>query len=140
MDGIVNENSVIVPLGRLKGENWLHRHIAILPQGANVLELGCGEGYDSAYLLGQGMKVLSTDLQQGHLDKTRQVAGENVKTQILDLLSKENWEKLADNSFDVVMASLCLHYFSPQETERIINEIKRVLKPNGKLLARVNSV
>ena len=44
-----------------------------------------------------------------------------------------------DNSFDVVIADLSLHYFRDDVTKRVIQEIRRVLKKNGYLFFRVNS-
>ena len=45
-----------------------------------------------------------------------------------------------DNSFDLIIADLSLHYFNEEKTFEIINEIKRILNNNGILLARVNSI
>jgi SAM-dependent methyltransferase len=44
-----------------------------------------------------------------------------------------------DESYPVIVASLCLHYFSWQQTLRILSEIKRCLEQDGWLLARFNS-
>ena len=44
-----------------------------------------------------------------------------------------------DNSTDLVIADLSLHYFKEKDTNRIISEIKRILKPNGYLFFRLNS-
>ncbi len=44
-----------------------------------------------------------------------------------------------DQLFDVVVASLSLHYFDWQQTRAIIAEISRVLTPNGDLICRLNS-
>ena len=45
-----------------------------------------------------------------------------------------------DNYTDLVVADLSLHYFRNDDTKRIINEIRRILKPNGYLFFRLNSV
>src|SRR5690606_10531800 len=44
-----------------------------------------------------------------------------------------------DEAFDYVVAGLSLHYFPWQETCAIAHEIGRVLRPNGRLIFRVNS-
>ena len=44
------------------------------------------------------------------------------------------------NSFDVVLASLSLHYFTFIEMQYILKELKRVLKKNSMMIIRVNSV
>lgn len=44
-----------------------------------------------------------------------------------------------DNSINVIVADLSLHYFNSTTTKYILNEIYRALKDNGYLIARVNS-
>ena len=44
-----------------------------------------------------------------------------------------------NNSFDVVVASLCLHYFNWSATNAIIIEVSRILRSGGFLLCRLNS-
>ncbi len=44
-----------------------------------------------------------------------------------------------DRSFQIVIASLCLHYFAWNKTVDIVREIHRCLPPGGLLLCRVNS-
>jgi SAM-dependent methyltransferase len=41
---------------------------------------------------------------------------------------------------DLITASLSLHYFDRATTDRIVADIRRVLKPGGTLLCRVNVV
>lgn len=45
-----------------------------------------------------------------------------------------------DNSLELVIADLCLHYFREEDTFKIITEIKRILKDGGHLIFRVNSM
>ena len=45
----------------------------------------------------------------------------------------------ADNFTDLMICDLNLHYFTEKTTFEILQEIKRVLKPGGILLFRVNS-
>lgn len=47
---------------------------------------------------------------------------------------------LDDNSADLIIADLSLHYFNKNDTIYIINEIKRVLSNNGHLIFIVNSI
>ena len=44
-----------------------------------------------------------------------------------------------DETYTLIIADLSLHYFTDQETIHIMKEIKRILKQNGILLARVHS-
>lgn len=45
-----------------------------------------------------------------------------------------------DNFTDIIIGDLSLHYFTERKTFEILDEIKRVIKPDGILLFRVNSV
>ena len=42
--------------------------------------------------------------------------------------------------FDIVFANLSIHFFSCEDTLKLLKEIYRILKPNGYLLFRVNSI
>ncbi|MBD3649225.1 MAG: class I SAM-dependent methyltransferase [Pseudomonadales bacterium] len=45
-----------------------------------------------------------------------------------------------DRSYGMVLASLSLHYFSWRQSLRIMEEVRRVLRPGGMLLMRLNSI
>lgn len=59
------------------------------------------------------------------------------KTKYLDMLETFPF---ANESYSLVIADLSLHYFDNDATIQIMSEIKRILKENGILLARVASV
>lgn len=59
-----------------------------------------------------------------------------VKTLLFDMSDGLPFD---DNSIDVIIADLCLHYFDSATTNFIFKEIYRVLTHNGLLLARVNA-
>lgn len=42
-----------------------------IPKGGTLLELGCGEGRDAAWLLGRGFRVLATDISREAVDFCR---------------------------------------------------------------------
>lgn len=45
-----------------------------------------------------------------------------------------------NNSFEPIIADLCLHYFKEKDTFELLNEIRRILTVGGRLIFRVNSV
>lgn len=47
---------------------------------------------------------------------------------------------MVDESFELVIADLCIHYFREKDTIKNIDEIRRVLKDGGHLIFRVNSI
>ena len=60
----------------------------------------------------------------------------NIKAMLFDM---SDGLPFNDNSKNIIIADLCLHYFDLSKTKYIFSEIYRVLKENGYLIARVNS-
>lgn len=114
---------------------WLERWLANLTSEHEVLELGCGSGRDTKYLVSQGFAVTATDVREEALEAcVRKVPAANcLQVDIRQPLP------FADGSYSVTVASLCLHYFSWTQTTSILGEIKRCLIEDGLLLARFNS-
>ena len=117
---------------------WLDEYKDILEQNKKntILDLGCGIGADTLYLLERGYDVLSCDFSNEAL-KSIQDNIPNSKTLYLDMMKDF---PIADNSYSLIIADLSLHYFDNATTIHIMNEIKRILKQDGILLARVASV
>lgn len=92
----------------------------------DILELGCGTGLATKQLCDRGFKsIAATDVDPLMLNEARGYCPE-VSFQQADA----NAMPFSDNAFDSVIAFGCFHWFcNPQA----INEIKRVLKPQGVL-------
>lgn len=117
-------------------DDWLDKYsLALNKCKSPVLDLGCGLGNDTLYLVKKGFSVIACDYSSVALEQINQNI-KGVKTIKLDISLPLPFE---DNSFDLIIADLSLHYFDEKTTINIMKEIKRVLKPNGNLLARVNS-
>ena len=101
-----------------------------------ILDLGCGIGADTLYLLERGYNVLSCDFSVEAL-KSIENNIPNSKTFYLDMMKKF---PIDDKKYSLIIADLSLHYFNNETTIHIMKEIKRILKDSGVLLARVASV
>lgn len=118
---------------------WLARWIPLIKAQAPmpaVLELGSGPGGDSSYLVEQGIaKLTCTDVSPKALARCARAAPGAL------MVCHDLREPLpfAERSFDVVIASLCLHYFAWDKTGTILRDIARCLTPTGILLGRLNS-
>ena len=116
---------------------WLVKYINIIKNcKTSVLDLGCGVGCDSILLTENGFDVIACDFSKTALGRLNR-DNKNIKTLLLDISKPLPFE---NNSFDVVVADLSLHYFDEQTTKNIMQEIKRILTQNGILIARVNSM
>jgi len=126
-----------VPTPYVADDNWLVEWIDLIRQHADdgfVLELGSGPGRDSGILTGNGLDVVALDISLESLLICCRV--ENCMPVQCDLSGELPFP---DNAFNVILASLSLHYFSWDTTVGILAEVKRVLSPRGMLLMRVNA-
>lgn len=46
----------------------------------------------------------------------------------------------SDSEFDLVFANLSIHYFSDEDTKKLLLEVKRILKNNGLFIGSVNGI
>lgn len=119
-------------------DNWLDDHKELLNKykDTEILDLGCGIGADTLYLIERGFHVLSCDFSDEALKSIQKnIAGS--KTKYLDMFDKFPFE---NESYSVIIADLSLHYFDHETTTHIMKEIKRILKKDGILFSRVVSV
>lgn len=116
--------------------DWLDRHLASLASpGGRVLELGCGRGHDAIRLAAEGFEVVATDSGTRALT----LASAAVGTRALLQVDHSRPLPFRDASFDALVASLTLHYFSRTTTDTTFREVRRVLRPGGAFLFRVNA-
>jgi len=102
-----------------------------------IIDLGCGTGNNTKYLLDKGKEVIPCDFAEMAIANIKNKFPQVKQVECFDMT---NGLPFADGFTDIVIADLSLHYFSEDTTYNILAEIKRVLKPNGLLCFRVNSV
>lgn len=117
-------------------DGWLNKYVHLFESNFCFIELGCGRAYCSTYLLDNGFgNVIACDFSK---EAIKAVKKENpiIETMSFDMSLGLPFE---NNSKNVIIADLCLHYFDYRTTKFLFNEIYRVLKKDGYLIARVNS-
>jgi SAM-dependent methyltransferase len=123
----------------LSGNNHAHTLLekpamhAMLPDlsGKTVLAMGCGSGEELALLLDRGAAaadIVGIDVSS-ELIQTAQRAYPDATFQVLPM---EALQAFPEGSFDFIYSSLTMHYAS--EWLPILQQVRRILKPNGKFL------
>ncbi|MBP2703202.1 class I SAM-dependent methyltransferase [Microbispora sp. RL4-1S] len=101
--------------------------------GRRILDAGCGSGPLSAALRERGAVVTGIDVSAGMLALARRRLGDDVALHVADLNDRLPF---ADGAFDDVVASLVLHYL--EDWGPPLAELRRVLRPGGRLIASVD--
>lgn len=122
---------------QIKYDDWLEMfNEEINKCKTPIIDLGCGSGNDTLYLINKGKTVIPCDYSKNVI--------KNIKKNFPEINRVENFDMkeglpFEDNYTELIIADLSLHYFPEKVTFNILEEIKRVLKPSGLLLFRVNS-
>lgn len=124
------------PLDFIK-ELWISKYddfIEKIPKG-KVLDLGCGIGQYTKYFLDKGFEVISSGISTLALNKLK----ESIDASCVIQMDMEKNFPFKENEFELVFANLSIHYFDKAHTEKILKEVKRVLKKGGYFIGSVNS-
>jgi 2-polyprenyl-3-methyl-5-hydroxy-6-metoxy-1,4-benzoquinol methylase len=99
-----------------------------------VLEIGCGLGLHSQLIAEAGAKLTSIDLTPRAVGLTqKRMALKSIQSDVR-VMDAENME-FEENEFDFVWSWGVIHHSS--QTERIVSEVFRVLKPAGEFRSMV---
>jgi len=119
-------------------DRWLEPWLELIAARVGerpLLELGCGDGRDSAALAAAGHRVVGIDASASAIAAAAARAPscefhcQDIRAPFPQRCARVN----------VVLASLSLHYFSWLETVTLVERIRAALEPAGVLLCRVNA-
>jgi ubiquinone/menaquinone biosynthesis C-methylase UbiE len=99
-------------------------------EGQRVLDVGCGSGQLTEWLVGHGATVTGIDVSPRMLELARQRVGSRARLMVADAAAPLSFAD--DASFDVIVASLVLHYV--RDWDRVFREFRRLLTPVGRVL------
>ena len=129
---VIHQRFSTNPYGWFK---WVFDTLLKLPVNAKILELGCGHGLlwkENASQIPVGWDITLSDLSSGMLDaawRNLVVTGRAFQFKEIDAQSIP----FEDETFDAVIANHMLYHI-PDRAKAIV-EIKRVLRPGGRLIA-----
>lgn len=95
--------------------------------GRKVLEAGCAAGTLTAMLADRGAEVTAFDVSPAMVELARQAVGGRAELLVADLSQPLTFAP--DGRFDLVVASLVMHYV--RDWEPVLREFRRVLTPDG---------
>ncbi|MCU0550620.1 MAG: class I SAM-dependent methyltransferase [Leptolyngbya sp. Prado105] len=91
-----------------------------------VLDLCCGSGQTTQFLVKRSRNVTGLDASPLSLQRAKKNVPE---AEYVEAFAEKN--PLPNDSFDLVHTSAALHEMEPQQLRQILEQVHRVLKPNG---------
>lgn len=126
---------------RLKNTNAAYPEVVKLlldlsDEKSNCIELGCGSGTYAIELLANNRKCIASDFSEDALKLTQKRGLElyniNVPTQLINIYNIP----YPDDTFDLIFSDGVIEHL---DIPKVLKEMKRVLKPNGWMIAKVPS-
>jgi SAM-dependent methyltransferase len=105
-------------------QSWWDLFTEQLPEGASILDLGCGSGRDSAYFISCGYDVTAMDASEEMCDLASIHIGQ-------DVLHLSFAEMDFNQVFDGIWACASLLHVSSDEIDTILAKVINSLKING---------
>ena len=94
----------------------------------SILELGCGTGKNTAFLVQIGARVHALDFSQGMIEKAKvKVKAENVRFEMANLTKRWPCE---NEAYDLIVCNLVLEHI--ENLTHIFSEAARTLQPQGR--------
>ncbi len=119
-------------LGKMSEKEFApHRRAVIGQARGRVLEIGAGTGFNLAYYPPEVEEIVVTEPSRGMIERAERRAAELGRLVQIVGASAEQLP-FEDASFDTVVSTLVL--CSVEDQGRALAEIRRVLKPGGRLL------
>ncbi len=99
-------------------------------EGMSVLDVGCGTGMQLARYQKEGCQIWGIDMSPAMMDVARQKLGDTAELHLGDATNMP----FDDDSFDLITSTLVIHEMDPPIRDGVLQEMKRVMKENGRIL------
>jgi SAM-dependent methyltransferase len=109
------------------------------PSTCRVLDLGCGAGNNVWFLAREGFDVTGIDISQSAIDFAKQRLASEGLSADLRVGDFASLVGIDDNAFDVVIDRGAITCNRRAEIEGTLDEVRRILKPNGVFFSQMIS-
>jgi SAM-dependent methyltransferase len=112
---------------------WLDRLLAELPEGSDVLDLGCGGGGPAGRAIAARHRLLGVDISAAQIARARRAIPD------ARFLQADATELDLDETFDAVVSLFMLGHVPRAEQEPLLRKIHSWLKPGGRFLGTMGT-
>lgn len=127
----------VISLGKERAFRQKQIDLAGMAPGESVLDVGCGTGtlaIAAKRRVGQSGKVCGIDASPEMIARARKKAGKAGVELVFETAAIEALP-FPDATFDIVLSTVMFHHLPEEARHQGFREIRRVLKPGGRLLA-----
>lgn len=96
-------------------------------ENSNILEIGCGTGKNTEWLITKARSLIGADFSKEMLDRAKaKIKAQKVEFRQLDL--RQEWD-LEENQFDLITCSLALEHI--ENIDFVFHQAQKVLRSGG---------
>ena len=106
--------------------NFLKEVEIMFPKDCTILDLGCGNGRNSAYLDTKGFNVTGLEFSNSAIGQAKQRC--NAKFIQEDLINNDYWNA---ESADIIIDFGFFHFYPSSSRDRYLKNVNRILKKGG---------
>jgi 2-polyprenyl-3-methyl-5-hydroxy-6-metoxy-1,4-benzoquinol methylase len=97
--------------------------------GKNVLDYGCGDGWNAVCLAKAGARVWAIDISEAGVELTKKMAASNGVAESIHAEVQDCYQtRFESDTFDVIYGSGIIHHL---DIGSAASELKRILRPDG---------
>ncbi len=122
------------PSSELSNEDEFDEFLSHLESGSHILDVGCGSGVVTRYLIEKGYQVTGIDISQKMLDLAKHRVPE-ATFKIGDMTKLE----FDDSSFNGIVSTYAVFHIPRSEHSKLFLDFRRILKKRGVLLFSVGA-
>lgn len=113
---------------------WIDKFLSYLPLQAKMLDVGCGPGEFTKYVLGKGFDAQGIDLSRPMVDIARERVGKGYFA-VMDMCNLD----YRPATFDGILAAYSLIHIPSSKVPGTLAGFYRILKPGGYLMTITQS-